>query len=353
MKKLIYFFVFLLMITSCKKNTQQNALIVNASKDLIKEMNFYEPDVSQIDMMVSSFQKEKIAYQEHKLGLKDLVIIGDRPIDLALFQIEAVLNYERGNIIDTTLKYLKTESTAFTIEAKGYDALGKVLLDGGDVMDLYSDMEAYAINNGIGEELIFINITLEKMEGLMAFFKFDKEIGLKNVFFLGNDYFPSTQPPVLALDRYLCDGMTVVPKSGIELIDSKIFINTGAYQACFNGGDVIIYNISTEHISYDGWYDDPIYGWGQWHNKGLMYFKNGYGGWPNTCMDYNELNTYLDGARYIYQTVTSDWPSNKVMLGWHLEGGKGVIQLTTPWTYQVNTWFNFTSANWYCSNMPY
>ncbi|HOV12155.1 MAG TPA: hypothetical protein PLL90_10380, partial [Bacteroidales bacterium] len=81
MKKLIYFFEFLLMITSCKKNTQQNAVIVNASKDLIKEMNFYEPDVSQIDMMVSSFQKEKIAYQEHKLGLKDLVIIGDRPID--------------------------------------------------------------------------------------------------------------------------------------------------------------------------------------------------------------------------------------------------------------------------------
>jgi len=125
MKKLIYFFEFLLMITSCKKNTQQNAVIVNASKDLIKEMNFYEPDVSQIDMMVSSFQKEKIAYQEHKLGLKDLVIIGDRPIDLALFQIEAVLNYERGNILDTTLEYLKTESTTFTIEAKGYDALGK------------------------------------------------------------------------------------------------------------------------------------------------------------------------------------------------------------------------------------
>lgn len=116
MKKFIYFFVTLVAVTACKKD--KNEAVINASKDLIKEMNFYEPDVSQIDTMVSNFQKEKMAYQEHKLGLKDMVIIGDKPIDKAIFLMEAVLNFEYGNIKDSTLKYEYSEKMEFTVETK-------------------------------------------------------------------------------------------------------------------------------------------------------------------------------------------------------------------------------------------
>jgi len=341
-----------MLLGSCNKETQ-DIKMVRVSDKIVKEMNTYNVDVSQIETLVTSFQKEKIAYQNQVNGEKTLIVIDDKPIDLALFQIEAVLNYERGNITDTTLKYSKTDSSEFVIMAKGYDALGKVLLDAEDIMKKYSDMEAFALANSQGEELVYVNITLEKVENFLAYFKVEKEVGLKDVLVLGEDYFPPTQTSVLAVDDFLCNNTTQTPKSGIELIDSKIFSTTGLYQACPNGGDVILYNIGTGHISYDGWDTDPIYGFGQWYTKGLMYFKEDYGGWPNTCMDYNELNKYLNGARYIYQTLTNNCPSNTKILSWHLEGGKGEVHLTTPWLYQVYTWVKFTGANWYCANMPY
>ena len=148
MKNLIYFFVILFaLFMGCKKET--NEAIVNVSKDLIKEMNYYVPDVTQIETIVSNFQKEKIAYQEHISGNKDLVIIGDKAIDLSIFLMEAVLNFERGNIEDTTLIFEKNEKMEFTVNTKGYDYEGKILLDGNDLMIKYIEAEKFAIDNNI------------------------------------------------------------------------------------------------------------------------------------------------------------------------------------------------------------
>jgi len=328
-------------------------------------MNFYEPDVSQIDMMVNSFQKEKIAYQEHKLGVKDLVIIGDRPIDEAIFLMEAVLNFEYGKFQDSTLKYDYSEKIEFTVETKGYDEKGKILLVGNDLMDKYFEVENFSNTFENGKSLLFTDISFEKVVNNLAYFSSTKTIGntAGNTFTgsLSNFHFDSTQQSVKAVFNNYCNNSNYT-LCGIDLINSKIFVpnnfnpNSPSF-ICHNGGDLIFSNFTNPldgsyYIDYESWDDDPIYGWGRWGvDKHLIYYNLQHQG---DCFDYNNLNHYLDGARYIYQVKLNALPNNRTIVSWNLNYGTGTIHdiYGNP-TYVCWSWIVPVYATYYCSSLPY
>jgi hypothetical protein len=352
--KWTYFLLILLLLVSCKKEINHN--VVSVSNDVIKQMNTYKPAEGQLETILKNFQSEKNAYQASQSGLKSLVILDDCPVDQAIFQMEAVLNYEYGHVLDSTLAYDNTTTTNFTINTKGLDNNGIVLIDANDMLQKYSDLEELSSTNEAGKGLMFINITLTSIGNGVASFTASKTTG----HYVGEAYtgnlstyeFPSTFPPVYAITSLYYSG-----KCGMDYINENIFLRRVASTICGAGGELIFTNFSDDHnignsIFADSWETDPIYGWGRWGiDKHLIYYN--YSSWVE-ILGYQKMNQYLNGTRYIYQVRSDNLPIGRAIVGWKLGWGTSIIHDTYGnVTHLSDSWITETSADYYCSSTPF
>lgn len=233
-------------------------------------------------------------------------------------------------------------------------------MDGKDLMEKYVEVENFSNNYEDGKSLLFTDISFEKVANNLAYFSSTKAIGnaVGSIFTgsLSNFHFDQTQQSVRAVLNYYCANSHYT-LCGIDLINSKIFTPNNYSFVCSGGGDLIFSNFTNPnnaayYIDYESWDNDPIYGWGRWGvDKHLIYYNLQHQG---DCFDYNSLNHYLDGARYIYQVKLSALSNNRTIVSWNLKYGTGTIHDTygNP-TFLCWSWIVPVYATYYCSSLPH
>lgn len=317
----------------------------------IKKLNHYDAGSDKIDGILTGFQKEKIAFIGTQQGLKSFVSIEDRPIDKAIFQMEAVLNHERGHVNDPSYGFKKEVEREFSIPVSVINGNGVPIIAATDLMEKYAEIESFATSNDDGTELMYANLTLTNVDGGVATLSVSKSTGNyigQNLTGALSDYvFPSIQPSVHAITTLNYSGVC-----GMQLINEHLFVSQDNCYECANGQNIWFTNFSDDNnignmISVGTYATDPVYGYGRWGlDKHLIYYN--YTSWGE-MLNYQTLNQYLDGTRYIYNWYSSKLVPGLAIVGWLIEWGSWPLYDSYGFpTYQCEAWIKRTTAEYYC-----
>jgi hypothetical protein len=273
------------------------------SSSIIEKYNKYNPILKNVERDVKGFINEVFKYNANPKSS-----FYSRPIDFARFQMEASINCLYGNIRDK-IEFKYIYSTDFGIRIFNAPKEGVPLVNGNDLLYNTKKIIRFLISIlEMGEKIIAVNIILRELESGNAHLEAKCYVGtfyrnqLKSHGYagsgvLGYNMFDG-ETPVQACLPSLCTS-NVPADAAFTKINKKLFVSPPNFPAYYLMAFWILndWQINQPH-DFEGHYLDPNPSIG-WTTFGVQH-KIWHGTFPTTCFHDLELNTYLAGARFVY-----------------------------------------------------
>ena len=324
--------------SSCKKSNPMSSSVGSGNQAIISKLqiepavdtfNTYNPDMDQFAVNIHGFLDEMEAYTKNPNQS-----FPDRPVDFAIFQMETSINYLYNNVCDSTV-YPDSEDSLF-IEIKIDDIIEEIpVLDGKDLLANAVAVEDFATTLPEGGELIAINVTLYDLDEDMAYFRIDKYIGGREAYYEPESWLFEYPTYAQAIYDESCFS-SAYSHAAWRLINQHTF-RRGIDAPAIYG---VLYNFhAANYENYDRWYWDTELGiYTQWGAQNKIW--SGY--FAHDCLNYAELNEYLQGNRYMYRYFVDVWRnSNRVVYLWDM----GAID-ASEWSEDPNEYLSFHWARW-------